>query len=292
MQKFRVIPFLFSTVLFFALILTACGQTTGFTQDQAATAAAATVAAMLPSATPVPLIVTATPASALPTATITSAAATAVTSSTPLPTATAIPQTRINFAQGATFGNVTGVLQSGTSSIYLLNVAKGQPLLLNLGDPNNDLYFSVTGRDGTALLPASSKLSSWQTEVPSTQDYFIQIFAGTATENFDLSVEIPSRVSFAKRAISATVAGTTVNGYSVSYVLTAAKNQIMNVTLTVPANTAALTVYGYSDGQPYLRSVTGSTTFSMKLPSTQDYIIKVVPNGSIAVNYSMTIVIK
>lgn len=292
MQKFRLIPFLFVIVLLSALAISACAGNAGYTQEQASTAAAATVAAMLPTATTAPVIVTATPAPVQPTATLAAPTATQAPSSTAQPSATASAPIRINFVQGATFGAVDGNLQPGASLTYVLNVAKGQPLLINVSDANNDMYFSVTGKDGSVLLAAASKLNSWQTEVPTSQDYYIQVFAGAAQQNFNLAVEIPSRVSFARGAVSATVSGSTVYGYAVSYVLTAAKNQNMNVTLTVPANTAALTVYGYNDGTPLLRSAAGSTTFSMKLPASQDYIIKVVPNASTVVNYSMTIVIK
>jgi hypothetical protein len=277
MQKNRSFS-IFILIIFCASILAACSQTSTFTQSQAATAAAATLAAMFVTATP-----------GLSTATSTSAPTQISTS-----VSTALPSqpTRINFAQGATFGVVQGDLQTGMSESFVLNVAQGQPLLINLSDLNNDMYFSVSGNDGTVLIPASNQLSSWQSEVSSHQDYIIKVFAGASKENFELSAEIPSRITFAKGAISAAVSGSTVNGYAVSYVLSAAKNQTMSVTLTVPSNAAALTVYGYSDGQPYLRSTVGSSSFSMVLPSTQDYIIKVVPTGSAVVQYSMTLIIK
>jgi hypothetical protein len=55
---------------------------------------------------------------------------------------------------------------------------------------------------------------------------------------------------------------------------------------------AALTVWGFSDGQPYIRSVTGATTFSFKLPMTEDFIIDIVPNGSMVVNYALVVTVK
>jgi hypothetical protein len=59
--------------------------------------------------------------------------------------------------------------------------------------------------------------------------------------------------------------------------------------LTVPSGTAALTVWGFTDGRPYVRVQTGATTFSMVLPSKQGYIIEVVPQDGQVVNYSMQV---
>jgi len=128
--------------------------------------------------------------------------------------------------------------------------------------------------------------------LPSTQDYFFKVGAGASAEDYTLSVTIASRIQFASGATSATVTGSTVNGYNVTYVLYASGGQTMNIALTVPAGTAALTIWGFSDGQPYQRSVTGSTTFNMVLPSTQDYIIEVVPMAGQVVNYSMKVEVK
>lgn len=279
-----------TSLIITVLALTACGDAAA-SQAQASTAAAATVEAMFPTATITPFVVTATPE---PTS-LTTVAATS-TQSPVLPTATlaaAAPgAVRISFATGATYGIAQGNLQPGASQIFAIGGGKGQPFLINLSALNNDLYFSVTGKDGSVLLSPASKLPSWQTELPSTQDYYVQVFAGATDENFTLSVEMPSRISFNPGAVSATVTGATVNGYQVSYVLTAMKNQTMTVTLKVPANSAALTVYGYNDGEPFQRAASGATTFSMKLPATEDYIIKVVPNGNTVVQYSMTVEVK
>jgi hypothetical protein len=55
---------------------------------------------------------------------------------------------------------------------------------------------------------------------------------------------------------------------------------------------AALTIWGFTDGQPYARAQNGVTDFNMTLPATQDYIIEVVPQGGNVVNYQVTIKIQ
>jgi hypothetical protein len=51
-------------------------------------------------------------------------------------------------------------------------------------------------------------------------------------------------------------------------------------------------MYGYQDGQPYLRYVVEQTAFDMTLPATQDYIIQVVPRAGAVADYDLTVEIK
>jgi hypothetical protein len=165
--------------------------------------------------------------------------------------------------------------------------------MVSTGSYNNDVTFSVTGaKNGQVLLDGSQKLTSWQTMLTETQDYLIRVYAGASAENFTLNVITPARITFAPGAVSATEVGTTPGGLVVSYILRASINQQMDITLDAPNMSALLSVYGYQDGQPYLRSAAGSQTFSMKLPATQDYVIQVVPNAGQVANYSLNITVK
>ena len=213
---------------------------------------------------------------------------------TSAPAPTPIPRAiRINFATGATAGVVSGEMQPGEVQNFLVDASAGQPLMVLTGSYNNDVTFSVTGvKDGKTLLDASQKLTSWQTMLTETQDYLIRVYAGASTENFTLNVITPARIDFAPGAVSVTETGTTPGGLVVSYILRASANQQMDITLDAPNMSALLSVYGYQDGQPYLRSAIGSQTFNMKLPTTQDYVIQVVPNAGQVVNYSLNIVVK
>ena len=48
----------------------------------------------------------------------------------------------------------------------------------------------------------------------------------------------------------------------------------------------------FSDGQPYVRYVSEQTSFSFKLPSTQDYIIEVVPRAGSVVSFLLNVQIQ
>jgi hypothetical protein len=210
------------------------------------------------------------------------------------PTLTTVPgATYLNFASGATSGFVTGLIQPGQVIGYLVGAGKGQPMLISTDSLNNDVTFSVVGlSDGKVLLSASDKLSSWETMLTVSQLYLVQVIAGATSENYTLNVSSPARVTFAPSATFATLTGTTPGGLTVAYAVYALKDQQMNLNLTVPGGNAVLSVYGYEDGNPYLRYVVEQTTFSLKLPASQDYIIQVVPRAGEVASYTLTITIK
>lgn len=212
----------------------------------------------------------------------------------PAPTFTSAPVgVRVNFAAGATAGLVQGQIQPGQVKNFLVGAAAGQPMIASVSSANNDVTFSVTGlKDGVVLLPASQNSSSWQTMLTTTQDYLVQVHAGASTENFTLNLITPARVVFAPGATSAQRSGSTPGGLIVSYVLRANAGQKMKLQLDVPGSNAVLSVYGYQDGQPYLRYVVESTTFEMSLPATQDYIIQVYPRAGEVASYTLNIQVK
>jgi hypothetical protein len=74
--------------------------------------------------------------------------------------------------------------------------------------------------------------------------------------------------------------------------LRASAGQTLEVMINTSPNDAALTIWGFTDGQPYARAQNGVTTFSMELPSMQDYIIDVVPQGGRVLDYTLTVNVK
>jgi len=200
--------------------------------------------------------------------------------------------TRINFLPKATTGVITGPIQPGQSIFYVLYASQGQPMLITVNSLNHDVSLSVRTQGGTSMLNPAAHLTTWQGVLPKTEDYYIGIYGGSEPQDFTLTVEIPSRIKFAIGAINATVSGKTVGGYVVAYTVLAIKGQLMTVNLNGVGNLAALTIYGYSNGQPYLRAATQNTSFVLKLPTTQDYIIEVVPLAGEVVNYTLEVIIK
>ena len=197
--------------------------------------------------------------------------------------------TRINFLADATAGVVTGTIQPGQSLYYVLNAAQGQPMIVMVDLFNHDVTMTIKTAGGTSLLNNGQNLNAL---LPVSEDYYITVMGGASSENFTLTVEIPARISFALGKNNSIISGKTAGGYIVSYVIFAQQGQNMEVDLNGVGKGAALTVWGFSDGQPYIRSVTGATTFSMKLPISQDYIIDIVPNAGTEVGYTIVVTVK
>jgi hypothetical protein len=235
-----------------------------------------------------------------PVPTATSVATITVTNSPLPPTATAPPRRtfslpgaeRVVFAPGATFATVRGRIGPGQTENYVLGALEGQPMQASVASANNDVTMSIVSASGTALLPASQDWTNWQGTLPASQDYYIQIIGGGSDQDYSLAISIPSRIEFEPGATSATVTGQTVDGNIASYAVAAQGGQTMDIVLSPEPNVAALTVWGFSDGQPYMRAQMGSTTFNMQLPSTQDYIINIVPQGGQEVDFTLKVEIR
>jgi hypothetical protein len=193
----------------------------------------------------------------------------------------------LNFAIGTTQSVVEGTIQAGQSLNYVVRATKGQPMIAMLVSPEAKL--SILGADGSVLLPASQQGISWQGILPATQDYYFRITGSGSSQVFTLNVIIAARIQFAAGQNQVTMTGQTVGGYGVAYVAYANGGQILDVTVNTDPGVAALTIWGFSDGQPYARAQNGVTDFNMTLPSTQDYIIEVVPQGGKVVNYQLTV---
>jgi hypothetical protein len=201
--------------------------------------------------------------------------------------------TRLVFARGSTAEVIQGAIQSGQTKNFIVGAMQGQPLIVSVDSNNHDVTFSVVGqKDRRTLLDVAQNMSSWQTILTTTQDYLITLYPGADAENFTLNIIIPARIAFQSGASSVTVQGSTPDGLIVSYVLHASAGQQMDINLNSPDGNAVLGVYGYQDGQPYLRSASESTTFSMKLPTTEDYIIQVALRAGMVANYTMKVTVK
>ncbi len=203
----------------------------------------------------------------------------------PLPTAAPfVSQSgRVSMAAGGTQASITGSVSAGGSTDYLVGAQAGQYMLVSISSIDPSLALQVLSPAGSTLLSATSKLTTWQGTLSASGDYRVSAVSpasdgGAAT--FDLSITIPVRVTFQPGAVSATLSGQISGGLNNTYLLRALKDQTLGVTVSSPSNDIYLTIYGLQDGQPYVRSSLGVTHASFKLPSTQDYVIVLVPNSN------------
>jgi len=220
-----------------------------------------------------------------------SAAASAPAASTAgAPVAVPPDAVRVDFEAGATSDIVTGRVGAGQLVSYLVGAAAGQPMLVSLDSVDRDATLSVSGvDDGAVLLDAAKRRTSWRAMLTATQDYLVQVHGGARTEGFSLSVTTLARITFAPGGTSAVRSGSTPGWRVVDYVLRADAGQRLILNLNASEGKAVLGVYGYEDGQPYLRFLTEQTSFEMTLPATEDYIIQVVPQAGKIVRYRLEV---
>jgi len=143
-----------------------------------------------------------TPTSTVPAPTSTSTA-TALPTATPSPASTPTPQPptptpepehrRIRFAAGATDAMMIGTLPPGGAERYVLRALAGQALILDVTAPH-PVLLSVWGADGAVLKRAVGGTSHWEGELPSTQDYFLELASAGPGIDYRMAVTIPGLV--------------------------------------------------------------------------------------------------
>ncbi|HET6595278.1 MAG TPA: META domain-containing protein [Anaerolineales bacterium] len=204
---------------------------------------------------------------------------------------------RIRFAAGATSTTLTGALAASGSDQYVLRALAGQTLSLNLAFTEGQAILVVWGEDGDVLLSDHAEVSSFERELPKTQDYHIQVKGrpeGSTT--YTLSVSIPAistgveRIEFAAGSTSATVTGQLGASESDQYILRAGAGQTLKINTTFTDGAAILVVWG-ADGDVLLSDHAEASTFERVLATTQDYyiLVKGQPGGS--TSYTMTVTI-
>jgi len=243
----------------------------------------------LPSNTPVPPTTNPT-AAASPTAILPTETGTSIPpTQTALPIATPTPlPDQLIFATGATAGVASGSLASGETKTFTFNASTNQPLILILNSPKGDLFFDVTDPDGAILLDPAKKWNRLQWLLPKTGKYIIQVSGATSPEDYTLTVKIAAPISFASGSDTATLSGKTVNGLIVSYSIYCTAGLTMNTSLNVPATTAYLDVFGIAYGT-LLSTTTKANTWTGVLPSTENYVIEVIPTNGTEVDYKLTV---
>jgi hypothetical protein len=194
----------------------------------------------------------------------------------------------IVFTPGTTAAVEQGTVQPGQVVTYTLDAGQSQLLILIMDSPNKDVTLGVFEPDGNKLLDPAKKWRSGQWLLPRTELYTIQVIGGATIETYDLTVKVAQVVNFASGATSITLNGTSVNGYVFSYALSCKANQTLTVSLNVPSSTAYLDIFGLASGT-LLSSSAKASTWTGALPSTQDYVIEVIPNNDQVVNYSLAV---
>jgi len=196
--------------------------------------------------------------------------------------------TRVSFGEGATQAVLNGNLSANETRGYIVSAMKDQILMAGVSSASGNVKAKITAANGAALgSDANNGTSDARALLPSTQDYTVWITAGNQATSFTLNVVIPARVTFQPGGTSASFSGKITAKMQVHYVIRAQGGQVMKVETT---GEVGLTIYGYSDGQPLVRSHVGDGNWTGTLPSTQDYIILLDPQVD-STNYTLKVTV-
>lgn len=230
----------------------------------------------------------------------------AITASAPVPTSPTMPTPtvppspatptaapiRVNFVNGATTGVLTGSIAADQSLAYVLRADQGQPMLVQLTSPSSDVTVSLETQGGTSLLSPAARQSTWRGTLPQSEDYVVTVHGGKIPQPFVLTIELVSRIRFAPGADSAKISGVTAGGYSVAYVVFLQQDQKFEVQLYGLGRNASLKVWGYANGKTYLSADSRKTSFRFTAPSTQDYILEILPDAGKILDFVIYVRIK
>ncbi len=198
---------------------------------------------------------------------------------------------RISFAAGATSGSVSSTLTAFGYQNFLVRAGAGNTMSVSLTSDNTNAYFRVYRRYyWGALWGRGDGATTWSRVLPADGDYVVRVY-GPAGTHYSLNVVIPARIRFAYGAYSGTVTGHTDSSRINSYIAWARADQTMTATVTSSGGAMGITVYGYNDGIPLVRAVSGATSWSGKLPASQNYIIDATPAAGSAISYTLTLTI-
>jgi hypothetical protein len=93
----------------------------------------------------------------------------------PLPQPPAPAAGRIFFAPGSTLTTVVGKVAVSATDHYVLNAQAGQSLTIVMSFVTGQAILIIWGADGTVLVSDQVGAVEWSGQLPSTQDYFIDV---------------------------------------------------------------------------------------------------------------------
>jgi hypothetical protein len=195
--------------------------------------------------------------------------------STPVP-GTPIAPTRVDLSEGATSASLNSEIGAGETEAYAFRGAQAEPLLLSLTSDAGDATLFLMSQGGTYFL-RPGRTTSWRGTLPQAGNYFVGVYGGAIPTNYTISLQLVQRIRFKEGARSAAVSGRTPRGTTVTYSVFGIKGETLVLTLSAADGKAAMAVSGFIDGQTYLSASENEHQIKLPAPSTQDYIVEVVP---------------
>ena len=240
----------------------------------------------------VPFVPTAAPTPVPPTA-----APTAPPTAVPLHPEVKADAARIDFSN-TTMTSSPGEIEPGADLQAVFNAAAGQKVKVEITiDTGSDAALSIWGADGAVLVPTTPGITTWEGEMPSQQDYYLN-FRNTSQKpiGFQLTMTMrpmvlpeATRIQFQPNATGWYTPGEVLPNSSLRFVLGAMAGQQMTVNLITNPTDSDTFVYIWSaDGAVYTL-MAPTKDWSGLLPVSQDYYIEVRSYAKQPVTYQLSV---
>ncbi len=133
-------------------------------------------------------------------------------SPTPAPSSTGEPQpTRIEFKPGAAAATVEGHVEAAGTNRYTVAAAQGQTMWVTVTAIEGAAILVIWGADGTVLISDHADATSWNGDLPSTQDYEIDVNGDPdSATTYTLQVVIPPTTTGKTREVDDRASGSEI----------------------------------------------------------------------------------
>jgi hypothetical protein len=206
--------------------------------------------------------------------------------------------TRIRFARGTTSGIVSDSLDADQTRGYLLGAVRGQVMMVHaiIWPPRQGAEPAATARvqvfsleDGGELSAALGEGPDWSGRLPASGDYVVRVSASAPTA-YTLAMQIPRRLAPGASGPTAAIVGAAPTRAPVDYIIQGSEGQTLAA--SIPAgDPATLHIYGLDRGNQLAPLAERRKEWAGPLPSSQDYIVSVVPADEGA-SYELTVTVR
>jgi hypothetical protein len=100
-----------------------------------------------------------------------------------------IPQ-RITFKPGATSEVILGSITGHSTHHYVLRAMANQNMWVDIASPTGDVFPEIYGQDGTVLKRVADDSPSWEGELPSSQDYWVNAVSLGQDTTYTMQISI------------------------------------------------------------------------------------------------------
>jgi hypothetical protein len=205
---------------------------------------------------------------------------------------------RVRFARGTTSGILDDSLRAGETRGYLIGAEQAQVMLVHAitwpvrqgeSPPAAATVRVYSAADGTELTASSGPGPLWSGRLPGTGDFVVRVSATQPTA-YTLAVQIPRRLSVGGGDPTAAITGTAPSRAPVDYIIEGKSGRTLAASVR-DGDSATLHLYGLDDGAQLAPLSERRKLWAGTLPTTQDYVISVVPADEGA-RYELTITLR